>query len=341
MSDIENALRSLIDEHWIELEAQEVSGPHMLRVSELPVDAMNGGLAAAVDHEGYRHLLVPVNAHQKVRRRLDGPVLTLRKRALESEETFQSYADLGCRRTDLNDVFTGLCADVLKTTEAQPSNPIKALYSVLDRWKSLFQTSGAPLGAEQLVGLFAELTVLIRLLESDSGAHRLWTGPSGHRHDFATVTRAVEVKASTSAERRRMRIHGLDQLEAPGAGGLHLAWFRVARTSDHGDRLVGLVERALHLCEDESTLRGLLAEAGYLPADMAAYHDIRFTVVEERWYEVGVDFPKLIGHDLAAAGIPITVLDVHYTIDLSSESPIPLDHAQVHDHLFQMIQESS
>jgi hypothetical protein len=337
---IGDALRGLIGEHWRELEMQATSTPHTLRVSELPVESANGPLAAAVDHDGRRHLLVPIGTQKRIRRSLEGPALTLRKRSLEGEDFYQGYADLACVRIDLNDVFTGLCADVLRTTETLPENPIKALYIVLDRWKALLQTTGTPLSAEQLAGLFAELTVLKRLLEIDAGAHMLWSGPHGHRHDFTNATRAVEVKASIATEGRRVRIHGLDQLEPPEGGSLKLAFFRLERTLDYAEGLVELAKRTVHLCEDESALLALLAGAGFRIADSETYRDVRYAIVEERWYEVGSNFPKLVGHDLAAAGIPIAVLDVHYTIDLSSEPPTPMDDAQMNDHLAHMIQES-
>lgn len=336
---IEDRLRGLIDEHWRELDVQPTSTPRRLRVSELPVESIYGPLAAAVDHDGQRHLLIPVGAQQRIRRTLEGPALTLRKRSLEGDDFYQRYADLACVRMDLNDVFTGLCADVLQTAEALQRNPLKALYSVLDRWKTLLQTKGPPLGGEQLAGLFAELTVLERLLKLDSGAHRLWSGPHGHRHDFTADTRAVEVKAFTGTEGRRVRIHGLDQLEPPGGGSLLLAFFRLERTSGLGKSVVNLAEGALHACEDESSLLALLGEVGYRVVDAENYRDIHFVIAEERWYEVNADFPKLVSHDLAAAGIPIAVLDVHYTIDLSAEPPTPLDVAQMSDRLSKMIQE--
>ncbi len=333
-------LRDLIDLHWSRLESERASGERRLRVSELPVETAHGRLAAAVDHDGHRHVLVPIASNQKVRCGLEGPVLLMRRRVLEDSETYQTYADLGCLRTDLNDLFTTLCSDILTTTESVPNNPLKSLYRVLDQWRALFQSKSAPLGPEQQIGLFGELTVLVRLLEQDPDAHRLWLGPAGHRHDFASDTTAVEVKSSAGTE-SRVRIHGLDQLEAPMNGSLQLVWYRLERTSGQGEDLIELVDRALRLCDDESALLGLLADAGYHSTDLDHYRGLRFVIAEEHWYEVAEPFPRLTGHDLAAAGIPITVLDVSYTIDLSSESPNALKMHRVNEHLAALLRESS
>jgi hypothetical protein len=333
-----DARRKLVDRHWAGLEAEPVSGERKLRVADLPGDTP---LAVGIDHEGHRHVLVPIGSHQKVRLGLDGPVLRLRKRALEDEESYQSYADLGCLSPDFNDLFSTLCADVLETTESLPDTPIKALYRVLDRWKALFHAQGAPLGIEQLAGLFSELKVLEILLQADPSAHRLWRGPSGHRHDFTSSSLAVEVKASLTDGARRARIHGLDQLDTPLDGTLHLAWYRLTRDSSRSERFLDVVDRILRLCDDESAVLGLLAEAGYRSGDVDHYHDVRFMVAEARWYVVDSTFPALRENDLVAAGIPINVTDVTYTIDLSMEPPNPLDSEHVNRHLNAMIREAS
>ncbi|MFC9084189.1 PD-(D/E)XK motif protein, partial [Streptomyces sp. NPDC057062] len=96
----------LVEEHWTALEARPTTGEHRLRVSHLPVTTGEGPIAAAVDQEGHHHLLVPVNSRTKVRSGLDGPVLRLRKRPLEDEETYQTYADLACLQDDFEDLFT-------------------------------------------------------------------------------------------------------------------------------------------------------------------------------------------------------------------------------------------
>jgi hypothetical protein len=183
--------------------------------------------------------------------------------------------------------------------------------------------------------------VLTRLLETDSSAHRLWRGPRGHHHDFSALYDAVEVKASIGGEDRRVRIHGLEQLQSPVDGSLQLAWYDLRRTSEQGEGLLELIERALRLCDDESALLGLLAAIGFRSFDAAFYQDVRFVVIEERWYEVDSSFPKLISNDLVKAGIPISVADVNYTIDLSTEPPSPLESTRVSEHLSSMIREAT
>ncbi|MFF2551979.1 PD-(D/E)XK motif protein [Nocardia sp. NPDC058058] len=333
-------LRGIIEEHWKLLEAAPASTEQTLRVSDLPVDTPSGPVAAAVDSLGNRHVLIPVESHQKVRRNMDGPVLRLIKRPLESKTSYQLYADLACLQRDFNGVFTTLCADVLIAVEGSSGSPLKGMNSVLDHWKALFKTSGSLLGPHQMAGLFAELLILQRMLELSSSAHLLWKGPTRYRHDFSGATTALEVKASLSTEGRRIRVHGLDQLDAPRDGSLGLVWFRLEPTDVGGLALQDLVDRIMVFSDDESGLSSLLVEAGYRAADVDQYREVRFNISEERWYRVDSAFPKLTFGMLSAAGVPMNVQDVEYIVDLSSEPPLPLTDDEAVRYLRSMIEES-
>ncbi|MFB7502864.1 PD-(D/E)XK motif protein, partial [Streptomyces broussonetiae] len=173
-----------------------------------------------------------------------------------------------------------------------------------------------------------------------SSAHRIWRGPEGHPHDFVAGKTAVEVKTSGTTGGRKPRIHGLDQLDAPPGGTLCLAWFRLEApgTSDSGLGFLELLEKTLHSCDDESALLEMLAASGYRRVDADKYQSIRFVVTEERWYEVGSEFPRLTTRTLDDAGVPVSVLDVEYTIDLSRDIPAPMaadERVQVLDRLIQ------
>lgn len=328
-------LRELLDQHWHELEQQVASASNRLRMSELPSASDNGRLHVAVDHEGRRHLLVPLSSSQHVRTRGDGSALRLRERPLEDRDSYVRYADLCCARTDLNDVFTGLCGDVLQAVEATPNRPLKALYSVLDRWRALFQKSAAELGPEQLAGLFGELLVLRRLLETWPTATDWWSGPGGARHDILVGTQAIEVKASLAQEERRFRVHGATQLEAPIGGDLHLVWFRLARTHAQGVGLLDLLDQTRRLADDESGFFAKLALVGFRPVDADLYRDVRFTVQEERWYEITDSFPKV-----RSDSIPESIRDVNYTVDLDAVATQPLNRSQIDDRLAEILREN-
>ncbi|WP_426509457.1 PD-(D/E)XK motif protein [Dactylosporangium sp. McL0621] len=323
------SLRDLLRDHWEALAAEPIGSAKKMRVAALPVKGSTGPISAAVDASGVRRLLIPLAPNESVASAADS-ALHWRERGLEDAKVFVRYADLSCDRPDLADVFNGLCADILVAVEAAPSRPLKAARTVVARWRALFAPGAVPLGADRLAGLFGELVVLERLLRSHGGASHLWTGPSGHRHDFTGAARSIEVKTSTATEGRRVRIHGLDQLEEPAGGCLDLVWIRVEQST--GGRCVpALVDDLLQLADDEHDLLSRLAEVGYRSADRGHYVDVLFRVTEERWYEVGAGFPRVTIASLVPPAPP--VIDVHYTIDLLAD-PVPaLGDADIEAHV--------
>ncbi len=141
-------------------------------------------------------------------------------------------------------------------------------------------------------------------------------------------------------EGRRIRIHGLEQLQAPAGGTLWLAWFKLDRATGAGTGLVELIEQTMRLCDDEGALLTLLAAAGYRAADATHYRDVRFVVSEERWYDVSAEFPRLTGELLAEAGVSVQVREVDYTIDLPGVPSVTVGDGEVDAYLRAMIEES-
>lgn len=324
-------LKAMLAAHWRALDEAPIPSSGKLRVASLPVKAATGSLNAAVDAAGIRHLLIPLGAAESVAPTTD-TALRWRLRPLGDRTGYRRYADLGCHRGELNDVFTDLCVDILVSVETNTARPLKTARRVVERWRALFTALGDILSADQLAGLFGELLILSRLLDIHGEATRLWTGPTGHRHDFHGGIGAVEVKTSTSIDGRRVRIHGLDQLEEPSGGFLALAWLRLEKSSDQGRTLPELVDDLMNLVNDDHDLTTRLTKAGYRPADRDQYGALRFHLAEQRWFPVDSAFPRLTESMIAPAVQP-SVRDVSYIVDLMPD-PVPqLTDDQIRDRL--------
>lgn len=321
-------LRRVLDRHWAELDLAPLSAGAILKTSQLPVLTEHGAISAATDGNALRHLLIPLQGRRRILTGRIGGTLRITERALQDDDAYGRFADIVCTRRDLDDVFTGLCADVLVALEADGRRPYRTTLAVVNRWRQLF--SGVPrvLTEAQEVGLAGELLILLRLLEKDPGAVRFWSGPEGGRHDFFDGIHAIEVKSTyTTSERRTFDVHGLDQLEAPQGGCLALAWQRFERTA-RGRTVGELVAEAARLCDDESELWLRLAHVGYRPALMDDEGALRVSPVEGRWYEVDETFPRLTTASLEGP-VPDGVLDVHYTVDLAGVHSPALDDQAV------------
>ncbi|MFE4392776.1 MULTISPECIES: PD-(D/E)XK motif protein [Streptomycetaceae] len=331
----DGGLQRILEEHWAALGAGPAGGVDVVRTSELPVDTEQGRLLAAVDGHGFRHLLVPLQRRQSVAGSGAGAALRIFERPLQDDDAYGRYADITCALRELDDVFTGLCKDVLLALEADGSRPYRTALAVVDRWRRLFAGVPRMLSREQLVGLHGELTVLERLLTIDPGAVRLWAGPDGQRHDFTDGRHAVEVKSTIDAsERRTVHVHGLDQLEEPDGGDLLLGWHRFEERVD-GETLKERVQRVRDLCDDESGFMTRLLSAGYRSGLGDPQADRRLRLVESRWYTVDETFPRLTVGSLVD-GVPEGVSDVGYMVDLVGVRAEPLEPGVVDELLTRM-----
>ncbi|OYD71389.1 PD-(D/E)XK motif protein [Rhodococcus sp. OK302] len=307
--------RGILADHWNALEAVRPTSEERLRTSRLPVDTSTGQLLAAVDAHGARHILVPIENNQRVKRHLDGVNLRVDERALETSGIYSRYADISCLDHNLNAIFTDMCSDVILGVASNPKYALASTNKVLDRWRSLFASSNSLLRESQLTGLFAELWVLRELLRKSSSAVSKWTGPSGHRHDFTFGCNALEIKGSLATSGRRVRIHGLSQLDAPAEGNLYLRWIRL-QSHPNGHSIGSLVEEILNLGDDAQSVAENLKILGYFLADADSYRNNRFQVTEDIWYHIDVNFPRLTERQLSDAGILTSAVDVSYSIDL-------------------------
>ena len=150
------------------------------------------------------------------------------------------------------------------------------------------------------------------------------------------------MKATTRTDGRKLRIHGLDQLEPPAGGTLTIAWFRLERSdTDDAIGLNDLVGEVLALADDEVVVLDLLAEVGYRRYDQSRYEEDRFRLLDERWYPVDENFPRLSASAEDGQWLPPQVTDLDYTIDLSGEPSVPMPASTVVELLNDFIGEEA
>lgn len=321
-----NALREMVRDHWRALGSDAPQHATQLAVTDMAVVTVNGPLSAALDGDGRRHLLVPLASAQTLDSDTRSAGVHLVVRELVSDGRLRRYGDLVLNDSRLADVFTSLCADVVAAIAAAPTEPVGVTKDVLNAWRALLDAARVRLGPGGAAGLFGELVVLDHLLGVDSGSVAAWTGPFGASHDFHRLGAGIEVKATTAIDGMSFRVHGLDQLD-PGSGRLWLAWLRLERHPEHGLTIPEAVDRVLARADDRRRLLDALAHAGYSPGSADELSAMRFSVVEERWYEVTPEFPRLVVDDLRGARPPVGVSDVHYTVDLADAGVDPVDGA--------------
>ncbi|MEV4425228.1 PD-(D/E)XK motif protein [Streptomyces sp. NPDC049602] len=313
-------LRRLLEQLWRQLSNESRSSPNTLMLSaELKIDTPHGLLRLGLDSDGRRHLLVPIAPHQRLEtdRRSAGVHLT--DRVLLVEDAPVRFADLSCRRPDLTEIFTGLVADVCTRVAAEPDSLPSRLAQTLSSWRLLLSGQPVRWTPQRLAGLFAELTVLERLLRLSPAAVATWLGPTGCAQDFRAQDTCLEVKASLASEGRVIHVHGVDQLEAPERGSLCLSWFRVAESSlRSAQSIADVMESCRSRTDAPAVLDERLRRLGIGPEKPPIISDIQFTITDERWYRVDDAFPKIVPTSFANGTVPAGVSALEYLIDLDT-----------------------
>ncbi|WP_165845561.1 PD-(D/E)XK motif protein [Streptacidiphilus pinicola] len=311
----------MLEQMWMRLDQEAIRQPDARMLSaELQIPTVQGLLRLGRSAEGRRHLLVPIAPEDQLDddRRSAGVHLVTRSLLLGDELPVR-YADLSCRRADLQTTFTSLVAELCVQIAAEPEGRPARIARTLNAWRLLFGGTTERWTLPRLAGLFAELVVLEALLDREPGAIRHWLGPLGCPQDFRGSKSAIEVKATTAADNRVVRIHGADQLETPPGTALFLAWFRVAKSSAPDARSVfDVLEACSPRVEDLEELETRLRALGLPSEGEGPASDIRFVTIEQRWYEVGDQFPRITPGSFLGGVVPVGAMDLEYSIDLDT-----------------------
>ena len=195
---------------------------------------------------------------------------------------------------------------------------------VLNEWRDLLaRPPGSPLSDDALTGLYGELEVLERIVRS-GGSLMHWTGWNLDHSDFRLPGLAVEVKSTTSADFRRVEIHGLGQLANPEDGSDLVLVLRRLESSPTGRSLPDLVDAIVRLGVSRAELLERLSRVRYSEEHRSHYETRRFVSEELVVRRVDEDHPRLTPDRLR--GIDLTAIDrVDYTLNLNSHHDSDLD----------------
>ena len=297
-----------------------------------------GDLLAGIDHDGRRHLLIPLHAGEAARTDTKGRAVHLARIAEDGSQ----YLTVFCLLPDLHRVFTQFCRELVESIEGAAS-PAREAAAAFERWRALFSEAAQHglLSEEALIGLMGELVAVERLLNHGAPSDlRFWVGPHGDLHDIRSSTHAIEVKATLVREGRIVPISSIDQLEEPAGSDLVLLHLRFDRDPG-GLNLTDLVTRVLDAGAQRLELEQRLRDVGANPDDLASYGAKKFRLTDMRAYDVaGAAFPRLVRSDFAAGDVPPGTLRLSYSIDLTNEPPVPLREALVDAALASLAQEA-
>jgi hypothetical protein len=265
-------------------------------------------------------LLVPLATGEKIGELETGGSLHIGVTTLMHQQRAIRFLDVVCKSPDLELVFGEVVDDIVRRL-ADRKDGVEAVAGAISDFRALLvPSSEKDVDRSRVVGLVAELVVLNRLLEISPSAWRSWRGPAGDRHDFRARDLSLEVKASLGAGARQVTINGIDQLEPPTGGTLHLAHLILETVEGGLLTVAALGDKALLRADDPAGLRALLVAVGCTDVRDTAWNRFAFRAEAERLYRVGPGFPRIAPSTFVGGRIPAGVVDATYSIDLSLAS---------------------
>ncbi len=225
-------------------------------------------------------------------------------------------------QTKYAEIFLILCTDLLNVLTTKTDEERITLINLnkrLDYWRQFLKRSRVDrLSAEAEIGLIGELILLDSLLDSDPNFDPMssWGGPLGASHDFSTGDVAIEVKTTTTKQKRFVKISSEFQLDAGGVEKLFLAHLEIneviksASTFNLLTLINGIKERLSP--NSQSLFNSLLACVGYRDIDAHYYDKKQYSLTEKNFYSIIDAFPKLTNENLSP-----NISDVQYKLNLT------------------------
>ena len=285
----------------------------------MPTDVSTaaGPVRLAVGANGEPRLLLPL-ARRETPASVDaGRAVSVSVSSFSYKGIRLRFLDLVCVREDLEPVFAEVVDEILERIGSGDGCTDAARSTIRDFRALLTRARATDVGVGRVAGLVAELLVLNRLLKRSPSAWRAWRGPEGDRHDFRAGDTSLEVKASLRAGTSGVTINGLDQLEAPTGGTLHLLHLVLEPVTDGILSMASLARSVMSKVPEPARIETLLAAAGCEDALAEEWNRHKFRRESEQLYEIRAGFPRLTRTMLKDNSVPFGVHDVSYTIDLS------------------------
>ncbi len=299
---------------WGDLRAHarlsSAASEHVIDVSYVQV--MGRSPAWGLTNEGHAEFRVPC-ARDEFKRL---PVTSAHIEVSSLFRSGQAWIRLICNNRELEGVFFRFCESlILELREGMGAT--EALTLVLNRFRQLFELQEGQVSPERVVGLFAELVVLEKLLDAGIDAVSGWLGPTRETHDFVFGAIHLEVKALRASGARSFRVSNIHQMESPEGTELFLAGVRIAP----GSHTIGaMVERIRSRISPQQVrdLEAALETMGCQYPVNPEWNEKRFSALEPEVWRVDETFPRLVASMLPNGALPAGVSGVQYTVSLES-----------------------
>lgn len=203
---------------------------------------------------------------------------------------------------ELSDIFTFFIEDIINslTSVSNQEDAILIISGKINYWKKLFSKfTGGLLTPQQQRGLFGELYFLKLMLDNlnnDEKVIHAWQAPTGSNQDFYFDGNAIEIKTSKSNS-PTIKISNEFQLDTTDLKNLFIAFYKLNEYPGNEYTLFSIISDIRTQLEPKQEILiefNLKLESLGISADNEAeYNTMTLSVLDEKYYFVTPDFPKI------------------------------------------------
>jgi len=219
---------------------------------------------------------------------------------------------------DIFSVFVARTCDELDKV-SHPELAVKAIISLISKWKDFFSGSTDILSQDRQTGLYGELYLLQYFVSEGINIGKTitsWTGSNKTSQDYEFGSIALEVKSSVAVDASKINISNCRQLDDEGLDKLFLARVLFDVRQGENETLPKLIDILRQNIQEEAPECRLdfeekLISAGYQTRHAELYTNRMYAKRELNFYQIKNGFPRLL-----EGALPLGLTKVSYEINL-------------------------
>jgi hypothetical protein len=241
----------------------------------------------------------------------------LRTEMLNFSGSMQNYLSLSCKREDVREQFSTVCAEFVEPGENGVLRDVVAS-KPLEWWSKWCQLMGNRMVHTQPYDVLGEMIALYYF--ANNGEKPQWLGPYSGTKDIETNNMSVEVKSTINRYGAHIAISGQFQLQRT-EGKLALIFCRFEE-SGSGYSINCLIEKLCSKGMNREFLIDALENLGYEQGSSVLNKP--YKLLEIRQYEIDSSFPAIVPASFVGNKIPDGILKIQYTVDLDGLGYTPV-----------------
>ncbi len=324
------------EKRWMTLLAKKNENTNLpLHYIPFDTDKINIESFFAIDNEGTRKVFLSMPQNIDFKQDKRSASIQVLKSVNEFLKEKKQYIEICCLNPDKSEFiynkFNTLISMIFTTIKYDNLDNYTAVKKTIQEWRDFLRMAKKRfLKLDEIRGLIGELHFLNDLLNIDKSLFESWHGPESERHDFRRNDVSIEVKTSSSKNKKTAVIGSVEQLEMPDNSELYCQFYQLEQ-DDKGFSIPALIDNIKNNHDiSEIDIERKLNDLNYDFNDRKYYEEEKnkFRILNNNFFTVNDNFPRVISKSFKENKVPRSVTNLSYTIDLSGLDEIQFEEKE-------------